>query len=394
MPPSPFDLVKGTAFGEYTASATPLTGGMINHVWRLVSRIDPARTVVVKYAGPELAAEPGVDFSTERMAFEARALALLGEEPASSCGGGGDLAQSIKLGKALAPTPGLRLPQLLHYDPAVPFIVMEDIGTLPDIHQWSVDRAMAGRYAELAVGLTTVCGRVGEWVARLHGFGFDHRTELEPLFTNHPARALVGKVVYDAVAAELIEHSTLVDRHQLASLVPRFRAETAPGGTAPRTLLFGDLWSGAVLVDGASHHVTMLDCEFADMGPVCNDIGHFVAHLLPLHFLCSADYDPNTDPCPAHIAAFLATYRATLAAEHPAAFDALISAGDAARLSSMFVGIEIAHDVLNGNWCRCAGPRKSPAGKKPLTCPCAATLLPFARDCMYNRATAVFHALD
>ncbi|KAJ1726495.1 hypothetical protein LPJ61_005147, partial [Coemansia biformis] len=107
----------------------------------------------------------------------------------------------------------------------------------------------------------------------------------------------------------------------------------------------------SVLLDSAAHQVRLLDCEFTDIGPVSGDIGHFVAHLLPLHFLCNADYNPNTDPCPAHIAAFLTAYRRTLAAEHPAAFRALVTDGDAARLSSMFLGIEMARDVLNGNWC-------------------------------------------
>ncbi|KAJ2794484.1 hypothetical protein H4R21_005482, partial [Coemansia helicoidea] len=320
MPPSPFDLVRGTPFSEFTGSATPLAGGMINHVWRLTSCVDPARTVVVKYAGPELSSDAGVSFSTERMALEARALALYSDGGSSGGVSGADseVTRCVELGRELAPTPGLRLPRLLHYDPTVPFMVMEDIGTLPDIYHWSVDCALDKRYAELADGLTTVCERVGEWLARLHGFGFDRRAELEPLFTNHAARALLGEVVYDAARAELVERSALVDRHQLAAVVSKFRDETAPGGPAPRTLTFGDLWTGAALVDARSHGVTILDCEFADVGPVCGDIGHFVAHLVPLHFLCTADYDPNRDPCPAHITAFLRAYRATLVADHPA----------------------------------------------------------------------------
>ncbi|KAJ1958573.1 hypothetical protein GGI12_004698, partial [Dipsacomyces acuminosporus] len=73
----PLTLVKDTPFSHYTASATKLTGGLVNYVWRLVS--EQGETIIVKYAGSTLSAHPEVKFSTERMDFEARALALFNE---------------------------------------------------------------------------------------------------------------------------------------------------------------------------------------------------------------------------------------------------------------------------------------------------------------------------
>ncbi|KAJ2033850.1 hypothetical protein H4S03_005381, partial [Coemansia sp. S3946] len=68
MPPCPFDLVRDTPFGSYTASATKLTGGMINYVWRLTNALGDS--IIVKYAEDSIASSPDIKFSSERMDFE------------------------------------------------------------------------------------------------------------------------------------------------------------------------------------------------------------------------------------------------------------------------------------------------------------------------------------
>ncbi|KAJ1840664.1 hypothetical protein LPJ70_004549 [Coemansia sp. RSA 2708] len=373
-PPLPIDLVKDTAFSEYSGSATALTGGLVNHVWRLASARSPARTVVVKYAAPELASAPGVAFSVERMRFEARALALFGGAPPAAPA---EFAALARLGEQLPRTDGVRLPRLLHYEPREPFVVLEDLGALPSLHAWAREPG--------APSLCPVAAQVGRWLARLHGFGRTHLAELRAHFTNTPARALLADDLGAQLCGRLAQHASVSSRPELVARVREFAGRSE---RAPQTLVFGDLWSGAVLCDPASPQIALLDLEFADIASIHADVAHFAAHLLLIHFVCATADNPNVDPCPRSVAAFLDAYRATMRAEFPRAFAELVCAQTIA-LCTVFLGIDVARDVLSGFWCRCA---TKPEDGEPLTCACADVLLELAAayicecpDSLFNR---------
>ncbi|KAJ1670699.1 hypothetical protein GGF44_003473 [Coemansia sp. RSA 1694] len=385
MPPCPFDLVRDTPFGSYTASAAKLTGGLINYVWRLADA--SGDTVIVKYADSSLAVLPEVKFSVERMDFEVRGLSLFNE--LSSANQASETLRAINSlsAKSLAPTTSVRVPKLLYYDASQHFLILEDVGVHMGYEAWYVSKDSG------PADIDFVCAKVGEWLAHLHAFGFANLAFLESHFVNQPARDLLSGLMYDSTAQDIKAHTQFDDKQELADRVMQLKTELRQAKVSPgvgHTLLFGDMWPGSILFDVEARIINVLDFEFADIGLIYGDLGHFVAHLLPMHFLRDKSFNPNTDPCPHSVVAFLSAYKQTMLEKNPEAYRAAI--GDAVRHSTMFMGIEIARDVLTGNWCRCenAGPKS----EKPLTCECAEILLPLARKYINNPSDSLFNILN
>ncbi|KAI9505264.1 kinase-like domain-containing protein [Coemansia spiralis] len=394
MVPSPLDLIKGTPFSDYTSTITKLTGGYINHVWRVTNNKN-GKSVIVKYAGKTMAALPEAEFSVERMEFEAKGLALFGALP-DTLKNDPILRAVNELGKKFAGASDVHLPRLLYYDRSIPFVVIEDLGDLKSYEDWCIGKDV--HKAEQA-DIEFVCKIIGQWIACLHGFGYENFSALKPYFTNTPARDALGDVFYNSFCSRIVEHTAFADRRELADIVREFKAEITTladcseqkGGSNPCTLLFGDLWSGSVLFDKHKRIVNLIDLEFADIGLNFGDVAHFVAHLWPVHFLRHPSYNPNTDPYPSHVVLFLKTYAQTLKAEYPSAYSALIDNGNTVRQMNVFFGAEVARDVLTGYWCRC-GKGKTEKDM-PIKCICADTLLPFTRRYIRNGQDSVFSIL-
>ncbi|KAJ2320063.1 hypothetical protein GGI00_006297, partial [Coemansia sp. RSA 2681] len=123
---------------SYTASATKLTGGLINYVWRLADA--SGDTVIVKYADSSLAVLPEVKFSVERMDFEVRGLSLFNE--LSSANQASETLRAINSlsAKSLAPTASVRVPKLLYYDASQHFLILEDVGVHMGYEAWYVSK--------------------------------------------------------------------------------------------------------------------------------------------------------------------------------------------------------------------------------------------------------------
>ncbi|KAJ2742244.1 hypothetical protein GGI20_004624 [Coemansia sp. BCRC 34301] len=384
MLPCPFDLVRDTPFGSYTASATKLTGGMINYVWRLADA--SGATVIVKYADSSLAALPDVKFSVERMDFEVRGLSLFNELSDSLTGNQILRTISSLSQNSLVATASVRVPKLLHYDSDRHFLVLEDIGSHMGYEALCIsDESPVGE-----ADIDFVCAKVGEWLARLHAFGFDNLDALKPHFYNQPARDLISGLMYDMTARDIKAHTQFDDKQELADHIMQLKTELRKAKELyGHTLVFGDMWPGSILFDIDARVINILDFEFADIGLVYGDLGHFVAHLLPMHFLRDKSFNPNTDPCPHSVVAFLTAYKQTMLEASPDAYRSVV--GNAIRHSTVFMGIEIARDVLTGNWCRCEN--RGPKTEEPLKCECADILLPLARKYIYNPSDSIFNIL-
>ncbi|KAJ1963534.1 hypothetical protein GGI12_002006 [Dipsacomyces acuminosporus] len=384
---NPLTLVKNTPFSHFNASATKLTGGMVNHVWRLAS--SQGETVIVKYAETTLSEYPDIEFSTERMEFEARALALFNKLDAPVLEKCQLLKKASSLGKEFQATAGIHVPKLLYYDSNIPFMVLEDIGTLKGYEDWCTSASPES----LAANDTYMCGLVGEWIARLHGFGRKHFEALKPLFTNAPAREIIGQEVYENAKTRILQYTEFDDKQEMADCIDAFNQELIAKASDPNdgdcTLLFGDLWSGSLLFNEATRVVNLLDFEFADIGLVHGDISHFVAHLLPVYFICNKDYDPNTDPCPPNVKEFLLAYKRVLLAEYPEIYSTVIE--KAIKHSTLHFGAEVARDVLMGNWCRCG--KEKTEKDAPLDCECADTWLRFTRPYIKGTTDTLFNLL-
>ncbi|KAJ2719154.1 hypothetical protein GGI07_005392 [Coemansia sp. Benny D115] len=383
--PSPFDLVKDTPFAAYTAGMSQLTGGMVNHVWRLSDA--NGQTVIVKYAAAAMSMFPTIKVSTERMCFEARGLALLNgpTRPVAPCiAESAELQGLMHLGCELTETPGVYVPRLLHYDAAVPFVVLEDVGQLLPYDSWY----SPGQPLPAKEMLTLVSTRVGEWLARLHIFGYRHIGKLaqDNLLVNKPARSFLGDVFFQTLCQRIPSHAVFQNSDSCADLlaaVREFRTQVADEtSNVHKTVLFGDLWSGSILFDQQALRVNILDLEFIDTGLIYSDVGHLMAHLLPVHFLAEHKYDPLRDACPEHALAFLKSYRSTLG-ECPEALEALVTSKTVLQCARFF-GMEVARDVLTGYWCRCGKSEGFADAEKSLTCQCAETLLSFASQYILN----------
>ncbi len=287
------------------APPEPLTGGSLNHVWRLRAR--DGSTLILKHAPPHVATQPGVPLAPERLAFEARALGLF------QAGGKFSALAGVSL----------RPPRLLAYDPAHHFLLLEDVGAAPDLAAAISTRADAPRIGR-ALGL---------FIGRLHGQSagdpalardFDNRA-IQTARDRIQYRAIAGLAQasgFDAAAVARIDaHATALGRRLLA-----------PG----RCLVMGDLWPRSLLVAGSA--LRLIDWEFVHYGHPLQDLAHFGAH-------CWMQAHTGATPALAQgwsdlWHGFVGAYRETGAA-------ALLGPADE-RLMDIHAGAEI--------FARCAGP--------------------------------------
>ncbi|KAJ1940543.1 hypothetical protein FBU59_003779 [Linderina macrospora] len=377
---NPVALVANTPFSSYTASVTKLTGGLVNYVWRLAD--SSGKTAILKYADKQLSSYPEMAFSVERMKYEVRGLSLFNSAPSST-----ELDALSRLSADLVPTEGVHVPRLLHVDLSVPFVVLEDIGDHKGYEDWCATKpALAD--------IEYVCGKIGEWIAHLHGFGHKHLDQLVPLMTNTPAREMLKDVLYSDTSSRWLKHTEYADKDKIAQLVMEFSqavGRRVSGEVRPqdRVLLFGDMWSGSVMFDSETRQINIIDFEFATIGLIYGDVAHFVAHLLPVYALNNPDYDPNSSPCPPPVAAFLTSYGRVLKEKYPHIHKAVID--ETVEQCTRFVGIEISRDVMMGSWCRCGSGQKP--GTTPLTCACLGVWLEFSRKYILGTNDSVFNLL-
>jgi hypothetical protein len=208
-------------------TAEPLTGGLLNEVFRVVGSVG---SCVVKHAPPFVASQPDLPLDPGRSAFEGRALALFEA--------GGRLAH---VARAEA-----RPPRLLDQEGHT--LILEDLGDLPDL-------AAAPR-PEAAAAL-------GGFLARLHKAS-NMDINLQGLFDNLDVQETRDRLTYSRVEGWLGRPTPAADLG---------RRLLGPG----RCLVMGDAWPASVLVDGWG--VRIIDWELAHFGRPVQDLAHLAAHL-------------------------------------------------------------------------------------------------------------------
>lgn len=211
--------------------AVPLTGGLMNRVWRVPG--DPT-SVIVKFAPPYVAAAPSIPVDPSRLGYEARALELLAARAAAW---------------------PVRAPRLLYHDPGRSVLVMEDLGDLPDLARLLATGA-AGRARGAHLG-----GFLGELHATTRDLVGHH---------NAPVQVTRKAVQYDAVAG-----LSGVDPEAARAARDLGRRLLEPG----RCLVMGDLWPPSVLGAVAGDELFLIDWEFSHKGQPAQDLGHLLAHL-------------------------------------------------------------------------------------------------------------------
>lgn len=240
-----FDTIEACFGPVADFSLTPLSGGLLNEVYR-AQFVDTSRSrqsVVVKYTTPYIASAPHIALDSTRRQFAMTALRWV--------------QSTIKS--------NVRTPTILHVDDARHCIIFEDLGDGPDLqaallhgsteqaHQWGAS--------------------VGFWLGQLHGKSWGVAA-LAQRMNNQSIQKTRFEVQYNALGSWLSPEQRL--QYPLAvgmATAMGLRFWRGQGSC----LIMGDLWPASVLVrDGA---LVVIDWEMSHFGQPGQDVGHLLAHL-------------------------------------------------------------------------------------------------------------------
>lgn len=214
-----------------TARAERLTGGLLNHVFRV--HLERGGTVVVKHAPPHLASRPEIPLSQDRARVEAEALSWLAR--------GGPW--------------GVRTPQLFARRGST--LVLEDLGPGRHLDAWLAEG-----------GSPAVLDQLGRFVRELHD------AAEPPELHNRVIQETRLAVQYEAVPG-ILAQAGVRDASLLGGRVLELGRRLLERGPA---FVMGDLWPPSVMVQDGGR-LSVLDWELATLGRPCQDTGHLVAHL-------------------------------------------------------------------------------------------------------------------
>lgn len=226
-----------------TGHPKPLSGGLLNQVWRVPAE---PRPVIVKHAPPHVAADPSIALDPNRIHFEADALIALSPD--------GPLAGVAQ--------PDARAPNPLDLDRDAHVLVMEDIGEAPSLTE---------AIPNLPSPSQTISA-LGHFIGRLHRQSLGH-PQLAADFRNQAVQETRLAVQYRGVR-ELLQSAEIPDANALGDQAEALGHRLLQPG---RCLVMGDLWPPSIRIvpDG----IRLIDWEFAHFGNPAQDLAHLDAHL-------------------------------------------------------------------------------------------------------------------
>lgn len=228
----------------------PLSGGLLNYVWRVKGRLPSnPESVIIKWAPAYIASSPEVWLDPARLIIEARAMSTLGP--------GGLLESTLPA--------DMRLPRLYQLIESHNLILMEDLGHWPDLGRW-LGESHPQVEAE-AIGLS-----IGNFIGTLHKVTA-HRPELAQSFDNKNIQRTRLEFQYENIQA-YAQRAGLPDAADLGKRAVQFGQHLQQPGLC---LIMGDLWPASVTVTAAGLRV--IDWELAHYGRPAQDVGHLTAHL-------------------------------------------------------------------------------------------------------------------
>jgi hypothetical protein len=233
-------------------SATPLSGGYVNYVYRLVCQ--GGKTAILKHYPPFIASNTSKEFSPDRFFVELAALKL----------------SHVCSGFAWA-----RMPQVLMADAAAHCIVMEDAGdTLEPLLDCLTRSSATCELSPQQLSADWPELTADALAAELHNFlsAISQHGD-DPVFENPPAWALLKEYFnsYPDVAAKhnVPELSTWVEQ------APPFE----PPDPQVKTLILGDLWPNTIHLNPTTKTIWLLDWEVARRGAIQRDADQLLDNL-------------------------------------------------------------------------------------------------------------------
>ena len=279
-----------------------LSGGNANYVYRATIAVPRADlfggrfTVVIKHAAAHSATDRQRALYVERMGFEQTVLGIVAD---ASDNKNNNNKEDEKI-----ETANVKAPRVLYWDQENNIVIQEDAGMKSThLKEFISSQPPSPRLAK------EIGSSLGEFIARLHLYGFRHRSELYPnKMANTEALDLSRVILYDQfpkAASKYMEGQPQFDR-DVIGLASKWGGDRLMN--EPETLAHGDFWPGNFLVDTTTgegneikiKHMYIVDWEMSRYGPAAMDLGQFIAEAFSLN--------KYRHPCEELMTSFLEAY--------------------------------------------------------------------------------------
>lgn len=222
-----------------------LKGGRLNFVWRI--RSASGKSYIIKHAPPYIASVPEIAFDSSRIEFEANILKALQFRS--------ELNQLAGF--------GVRPPEFLGSDNRRHLLLMEDVGSRPDLLQ----AVRLSNYSFASSGRA-----LGAYIAQLHVQTYQNHWFAEN-FANLPVQQTRLQVQYNGC----LECCRKARMPEAADIGSRCRQLGEKFNSVGKCLVMGDLWPYSILLD--REEIRLIDWELTHFGRPAQDVAHLVAHL-------------------------------------------------------------------------------------------------------------------
>jgi len=228
-----------------SAALEELGGGSLNFVWRIKST--SGSSFIIKHAPPYIASVPEIAFDNSRIVFEANILRAFQFRS--------ELNQLTGF--------GVRPPEFLGYDSHRHLLLMEDVGSRPDLIQ-------AARLTDTDLA---ACGsNLGAFMAQLHLQTYQNQWFADN-FANLPVQRTRLEVQYNG-CLEFCRRARLPDAEKIGKLCRQLGQKLNSVG---KCLVMGDLWPYSILL--GRNEIRLIDWELTHFGRPAQDVAHLAAHL-------------------------------------------------------------------------------------------------------------------
>jgi len=222
-----------------------IRGGRLNFVWRIQSTT--GKSFIIKHAPPYVASVPDIAFDNSRIVFEANILKAFQFRS--------ELNQLNGF--------GVRPPEFLGNDNRKHLLLMEDVGSGPDLLQ--AVRLLDYNFASSGSNL-------GAYIAQLHAHTYQSKWFAEN-FANLPVQQTRLQVQYNG-CLEFCRRARMPDAEKIGR---RCRQPGEKLNTVGKCLVMGDLWPYSILLD--RKEIRLIDWELTHFGRPVQDVAHLSAHL-------------------------------------------------------------------------------------------------------------------
>ncbi|OAQ26352.1 kinase-like protein [Linnemannia elongata AG-77] len=281
-----------------------LSGGNANYVYRGTIAEPSAdlfggrSTVVIKHAAGHSASQRQMALYTDRMVFEQTVLGIVADAS--------DNKNNNSKEDEHIETANVKVPRVLYWDHENNVVIQEDAGMTSTHLKGFISSLAQPPSPRLA---KEIGSSLGEFIARLHLYGFRHRSELYPnKMANTEALSLSRLILYDQfpkAASKYMEDQPQFDR-DVIDLASKWGGDRLM--SEPETLAHGDFWPGNFLVDSATGEgneitiksIYIVDWEMSRYGPAAMDLGQFIAEAFSLN--------KYRHPCEELMTSFLEAY--------------------------------------------------------------------------------------